>query len=110
MLDPETLDADVLRELRDKAERVDADDMEFYPDPDVVAFDVCYLGSLQNLSPTGKFYAPWTSGISEEEADADADWCDAIEYYVGKSGGFVAWGAFGGGCDVHILWPVTKEE
>lgn len=37
---------------------------------------VVYLGSWQNNSPSGKTYAPWSSNVTEAEAEADEIWRD----------------------------------
>lgn len=33
-----------------------------------------YLGSWLNSSPSGKIYMPWSSNITEAEANQDEDW------------------------------------
>lgn len=32
------------------------------------------LGTVMGLTPSGKFYMPWTSNQTEDDVDADAEW------------------------------------
>ena len=39
-----------------------------------------FLGTCFTLTPSGKFYTPWAcSNVTDEEVQADEEWCDAAQ-------------------------------
>lgn len=39
-----------------------------------------YIGTVFNLTPSGKYYMPWAcSNVTEAEADKDVEWYDAVQ-------------------------------
>lgn len=47
-----------------------------------------FLGTVGGCYPSGRFYAPWSSNVTEEEADADEAWREAVERELNARGMF----------------------
>ncbi len=64
-----------------------------------------YLGSVFSLTPSGKFYMPWTSNVTEVEAEVDSLWWEAVEESALEHGVYIS---SGDGDDIFAvvsLWP-----
>jgi len=48
-----------------------------------------YLGSWLNNSPSGKIYAPWSTNVTEAEANQDEDWREYLEAGLEAHGMFL---------------------
>jgi len=69
MIDPIDLAKDVIAEMKRTNEKT------------------IYVGSVLNLSPSGKYYMPWAcSNVTEEEAEEDAEWWETFEGELEKHG------------------------
>ena len=74
-------------------------------DPDVED-DVCsvFLGTIMALTPSGKYYMPWAcSNVSEEEAQQDEAWYEALEAVADSYDGWVESGE-NDPCDLFVCW------
>jgi len=48
---------------------------------------VMYVGSVRDLTPSGKYYMPWAcSNVTEEEAEEDEEWWNEFENELTKYG------------------------
>jgi hypothetical protein len=62
-----------------------------------------YLGTVFALYPSGKYYMPWAcSNVTEEEADSDEEWREAVEVEFEKHGMFLTAGE-GDPCDLFAM-------
>lgn len=43
-----------------------------------------YIGSSLNIIPSGKFYMPWSTNVTEEEAAKDEEFMEAFEKVAAK--------------------------
>jgi len=69
MIDPIDLAKDVIAEMKRTNEKT------------------IYVGSVLNLSPSGKYYMPWAcSNVTEEEAEEDEEWWNEFENELTKYG------------------------
>jgi hypothetical protein len=48
-----------------------------------------YLGSVFNIMPSGKYYMPWSSNVTEAEAQKDSRFLEALEKVASKFGGWI---------------------
>ena len=74
-------------------------------DPDVED-DICsiFLGTVFALTPSGKYYMPWAcSNVTEEEANKDEAWFEALEAVASEYDGWVESGE-GDPCDIFVCW------
>lgn len=59
-----------------------------------------FLGTVFALTPSGKYYMPWAcSNVTEEEANQDEEWREAVEEELAKHGMFLTSGE-GDPCDL----------
>jgi len=59
-----------------------------------------YLGTVFSLMPSGKFYMPWAcSNVTEEEAEKDQMFTEALEKVAEENGMFIFSGE-GDPCDI----------
>lgn len=72
-----------------------------------------YLGTVFSLYPSGKFYMPWSTNVTEEEAEKDEEWREAVEAECEKLGVSFEHGE-GDPCDLFIVEyrdePDEEEE
>lgn len=64
------------------------------------------LGSTLTITPSGKFYMPWSSNITHEEANVDTCFREALEAVAEEKGGWIE--DFSG--DVFFAIAVEEEE
>ncbi|MCK9598278.1 MAG: hypothetical protein M0R06_04510 [Sphaerochaeta sp.] len=50
------------------------------------------LGSVFSLTPSGKYYMPWCSNFTEEEAEEDERWYEALDRVALEMGGWIEHG------------------
>jgi hypothetical protein len=67
-----------------------------------------YLGSVLQLAPSGKCYAPWTSNQTQNDETRDAAWFEALDDVAEENGGSIGSGD-GDGCDVCFYLPAEEE-
>ena len=61
-----------------------------------------YLGSVLDITPSGKYYMPWAcSNVTEEEAYNDEAWWEEMDALAEKHGCFLTSGE-GDACDVFL--------
>ena len=87
------LNAQEIRELLDQEEWQDTDDP--------MRQERCiFLGTVFQLYPSGKYYMPWAcSNVTEEEAEQDEEWREAVEAALDEHGMYLTSGE-GDPCDV----------
>jgi hypothetical protein len=68
-----------------------------------------YLGSVMALTPSGKFYMPWTTNQTNDDVDRDSRWFEALEKAATKYGGYVEHGD-GDPTDLFFYRYWTNEE
>ena len=69
----------------------------------------CYLGTVMALTPSGKYYTPFAaSGVTEDEAEADAAWCAELDRQAEQHGGYITSGE-GDPCDVLFALPLDDD-
>jgi hypothetical protein len=66
-----TFDYDVIRKCLDEE--------EWEPVDDWTESRSTYLGTVFSLIPSGKYYMPWCSNFTDEEAQADEEWLNKID-------------------------------
>lgn len=49
----------------------------------------CYLGSVMALTPSGKFYMPWTTNQTARDVDRDSRWYAALDKAATKYDGWI---------------------
>jgi hypothetical protein len=66
-----------------------------------------YLGSVMSLTPSGKFYMPWTTNQTNDDVDRDSRWFEALEKAAIKFDGWVEAGE-GDPTDLYFMryWPI----
>jgi hypothetical protein len=97
----ELLDWDIIK-YRIKEATIDCMD-------DGVPFKSIYVGSILNLTPSGKYYTPWAnSNVTEREADIDRAWWERLEQEAEKHGLFIFCGE-GDPTDIFVGMVVEKE-
>lgn len=66
-----------------------------------------YVGSILNIYPSGKFYMPWSSNVTEEEAAADEEFREELEKELEARGWYME-----NPCDldIHFCRTVTLPE
>lgn len=68
-----------------------------------------FLGTVFALAPSGKYYMPWAcSNVTEEEAEEDEKWRDAVEAELNKFDAHIASGE-GDPCDLFAEQYREKE-
>jgi hypothetical protein len=70
-----------------------------------------YLGSVLSLTPSGKFYMPWTTNQTADDVERDARWYAALEAVATKMGGWIENGE-GDPTDLYFLryWPTPERN
>ena len=70
-----------------------------------------YLGSVMQLTPSGKFYMPWTTNQTADDVERDSRWFDALEQVATKHGGWIESGE-GDPTDLYFMryWPVVDRN
>ena len=66
-----------------------------------------YLGSVMSLTPSGKFYMPWTTNQTNDDVDRDSRWFEALEKAAIKFDGRVETGE-DDPTDLYFMryWPI----
>ena len=86
-------------------ERLAAEDL-VHNEMDDITFKRLYIGSIPDLLPSGKLYAPWSSSITEEDAEKDLEWYEQAERELAGINAFLESGE-GDGCDLFIIQVVA---
>ena len=61
-----------------------------------------FIGTVFALTPSGKYYVPWaSSNVTDEEAEKDAAWYEALEELCSEHGLYLTSGE-GDPCDLFI--------
>jgi hypothetical protein len=70
-----------------------------------------YLGSVMQLTPSGKFYVPWTTNQTADDVERDGRWYAALEDVATKMGGWIENGE-GDPTDLYFMryWPVADVD
>ena len=68
-----------------------------------------YLGTVFQLTPSGKYYTFWTSNLTQEDVEADTEWWERVEAEAEKRGLFFTSGE-GDPCDIYICRIEDTEE
>lgn len=68
-----------------------------------------YVGTVFSLTPSGKYYMPWTSNQTEEDVEADTEWWEKVEQEAEERGLFITSGE-GDPCDIFIGRVEDTEE
>lgn len=69
----------------------------------------CYLGSVFSLTPSGKFYMPWTTNQTADDVERDSRWYEAAEAVASKHGGSIESGE-GDPTDLYFTHYWTNDE
>lgn len=72
---------------------------------DTMPYGCAYLGTVFELAPSGKIYMPWSSNVTEEEAETDADYYTALDIVAERHGAWVESGE-GDPCDIFLCWKI----
>jgi hypothetical protein len=71
----------------------------------------CYLGSVLNIAPSGKYYMPWTSNQTSADETRDGAFWEAFEEIADKHGlGIGQPENCGDGCDCFAFMCVEKTD
>lgn len=69
-----------------------------------------FLGTVFALMPSGKYYTPWANGnVTEEEAETDELFTDALEAAAEKRGAWIESGE-GDPCDLFLCRHAQEES
>lgn len=68
-----------------------------------------FLGTVMNLTPSGKVYMPWSSGVTEDEAKRDEEFWENLNNILSAHGIFVFSGE-GDSCDILVGKVVENEN
>ena len=68
-----------------------------------------YVGTIMANFPSGKVYAPWSSGVTEAEAEADESYLHRLEELLHRNGMYLT-GHPGDGCDMLVGEARQKPE
>lgn len=83
---------------------------EIQEDDDGSRVKTIYLGSILDLSPSGKVWTAWAkSNVTCEEAEADVEWFDELEAELATIDAFPHTSE-GDGCDIMITQVVEDYE
>lgn len=81
---------------------------EAKPEWDGSKIGLCFLGTVFNLTPSGKYYMPWAcSNVTEAEALQDELWYEALEEIANEYEMFVTSGE-GDPCNIFV--GICKED
>lgn len=61
----------------------------------------CYAGNILHHSPSGKLYVPWSTNVTQEEADADEEWRNQLDKTAKEAGLYFTAGE-GDSCDMIL--------
>lgn len=64
---------------------------EDYENPNQL-IGACYLGSIMDLFPSGKYYMPWTSNQTEEDTFQDEIYGEALDTVANEYGLYISSG------------------
>jgi hypothetical protein len=85
----------IKQQLNESESQIDIDGNEFKS---------VYLGTVFELTPSGKFYMPWCSNVTEEETLEDDEWYDEARYELLQIGAELENGE-GDPCDLFaVIW------
>lgn len=70
-----------------------------------------YLGSVMSLTPSGKFYMPWTTNQTADDVERDQRWFTALEAVASKYDGWIESGE-GDPTDLYFMsyWPTPERN
>lgn len=60
-----------------------------------------YIGTVFSWVPSGKYYAPWSTNVTEAEVEKDQAWFDTVTEDLAKRGLFLTSGE-GDPCDLFV--------
>ncbi len=103
MLDPTEIDWNALKE-----EVLNDVEPEWNEDNEVFVFTQ-FIGTVMSITPSGKYYTPWTSNVTEEEAERDQAWWKLMEHCSEQFGMYLH-SSEGDPCDVLLSADMTMEE
>jgi hypothetical protein len=89
-------------------EQLDQEDWQDSEDDDRVERAIL-IGTVFNLYPSGKFYMPWCSNFTEEEADKDSDWRDVVDEKLNELNLYMFSGE-GDPCDLFVGESKNVED
>ena len=61
----------------------------------------CFAGNILHISPSGKLYVPWSTNVTQEEADADEEWRNELDKTAKEAGLYFTEGE-GNSCDMIL--------
>jgi len=67
-----------------------------------------YVGTVFNVMPSGKYYMPWSTNVTEREANLDEAFTDGMEAYAFKRGFWFENGE-GDPCDMFCCTNCSEE-
>lgn len=71
---------------------------------------LCFLGTVMALTPSGKYYTSWAnSNVTDEEAELDEQWSEALGTVAEQYGLFVTSGE-GDPCDIFVGISIDKDD
>jgi len=70
-----------------------------------------YLGTVFALTPSGKFYMPWTTNQTADDVERDSRWYEALEQVATKHEGWTESGE-GDPTDMYFMryWPTPERN
>ena len=66
----------------------------------------CFIGTVFQIMPSGKYYMPWCSNQTKHDVERDAAFYDAMEFFAEKHGLFV----FSGDDPCDLFVGFTEEK
>lgn len=79
-------------------------------DEEGVFYESCWLGSVFGLTPSGKFYMPWTTNQTDLDVTLDQAWWEALEAVVESKGMYIDTGDHGDGDGIRIGRPCAQPQ
>jgi hypothetical protein len=67
-----------------------------------------FLGTVFALTPSGKYYMPWCTNVTEEEADQDSLWFEALES-IAETHGLTIESGEGDPCDIFAALYMPND-
>lgn len=68
-----------------------------------------YVGSVLRMSPSGKVYMPWSSNVTQEEADSDEEWSESVGKKLSKARMYLFSGE-GDPCDQFVGESGSRDD
>ena len=68
-----------------------------------------FIGTVFTLTPSGKYYMPWSTNVTEEEANADEEWFEEVQSALSDIGLFLTSGE-GNPCDMFVAKVEENNE